>query len=328
MHAADGERAPLLLHSLATMREIIVPALDTAGARRIVEVGGETGGFTSHLAERARANDGHVHIVDPSPSSELEQLAGLRSEVTLVREPSPQALLSIEAADAYVIDGDHNYATVTGELAAVRERGGPIWPLVVLHDVGWPWARRDLYYRPDALPTEAVHPHTYEGGVRPGRREVGPGGFSGAGEFAYALEEGGPRNGVLTAVEDFLAEQPSLELVRVPCIFGLGFVYDRHAPYAERLRARLAVYDESALLARLEENRIALYLRLHDVLDDVETAVAERDETRSALDELRGALRGLAASKTVRAADALMLRRGNGLRRVLEDLAGDDDPAG
>ncbi len=225
-----------------------------------------------------------------------------------------------------MIDGDHNYETVSGELAAVFDAAGTGHPLVVLHDIGWPWARRDLYYAPDALPPGSVHPHTYEGGVRPGERSVGPGGFSGQGEFAYALEEGGPRNGVLTAVEDFLTDHPSFELVQVPCIFGLGFLFDGEAPYAGDLRAQLATYDENPLLARLEENRIALYLRVHDALADLDGVVAERDAALAALEDLRAALRALAASRTVRTFDAVTLRPGGGLGRVLDGLAGEAQP--
>ena len=295
MDVADGERAPLLLHSLATMRELILPALDLAGARRVVEVGGEAGGFTAHLATRARDGGGHVHIVDPAPSSELAEMIEASDELTLVREASPTALTTIGAADAYVLDGDHNYATVRGELAAIAELAGDAHPLVVLHDIGWPWGRRDLYYRP-------------------------------AGEVAYALEEGGPRNGVLTAVEDFLQDHPSFGLVRVPCIFGLGFLFDSRAPYAPDLRALLAPYADNPLLARLEENRIALYLRVHDVLRDLERVAAERDEALAALGELRAAIGSLASSRTVRTADALLLSPHGRLRRVLEDLVREDAP--
>src|SRR5262245_50245845 len=148
------------------MREVILPALDTTGARRVVEVGGEDGGFTTHLAERAAANGGHVAIVDPAPSPELERMVAGRPELALVREASPAALHTIAeqdgVADAYVLDGDHNYETVSGELAAVFDAAGTGYPLAVLHDIGWPWARRDLYYAPDALPPATVHPHTYE----------------------------------------------------------------------------------------------------------------------------------------------------------------------
>jgi hypothetical protein len=119
-----------------------------------------------------------------------------------------------------------------------------------------------MYYDPASLPPDAVHPHDYERGVTVGCPGVVKHGFCGEGEFAWAREEGGPRNGVLTAVEDFLADRPDFELHIVPCIFGLGVLYPKHAPYAAELGAALTPYLENPLLGRLEENRLVLYLRV------------------------------------------------------------------
>jgi hypothetical protein len=166
--------------------------------------------------------------------------------------------------------------------------------------------------------------------VRPDSSGVVEGGFSGAGEFAYALAEGGPRNGVLTAVEDFLAAHPNLSFVRVPCVFGLGVLSDAGAPYADELASRLAWCDENPLLARLEENRLALYLRIHDMLRDLDAVVVERDEARAALEQLRAAVHALADSRTIRVIDAVqrptrVLRPDRpGVRRLLHEVA--DDP--
>ena len=64
------------------------------------------------------------------------------------------------------------------------------------------------------------------------------GGFRGEGAFAYALEEGGERNGVLTAVEDFLAGRDDLELRRIPAIFGVGVVFAARRALRRRRCAR------------------------------------------------------------------------------------------
>jgi hypothetical protein len=317
----DGERAELLLHSLAALREIVLPVLDAVAARDIVEVGGEGGGFTTHLAQRAARVGGRIRVVDPAPSAALEQLARTVAEVELVRAPSPDALRALAPADAYLLDGDHNYATVTGELRAVDELATDTNPVVVLHDVGWPCARRDQYYRPDALPAEMVHPYTYERGVRPGSPGVVDGGFSGAGEFAYATREGGPRNGVLTAVDDFLAASPRYRFVRVPSIFGLGILFPGDAPYAGALTDALAWCDESPFLARLEANRIDLYLRATEAARGLEVVARQRDEAITVLESLRRELRAVADSRRVRLVDAIPRPGRAGLRDVLRSLA-------
>jgi hypothetical protein len=176
-------------------------------------------------------------------------------------------LADMEPGDAYGIDGDHNHWTVLHELEAAFDGRAP---LAILHDVGWPCARRDQYYAPRTVPDDALLPHSYEGGRDPDRRElVDVGGFHGEFEFAVALEEGGERNGVLTAVEDFLSSRPELEYRQVDAVFGVGYVYAADAPYAARLRELLDPWHGSALVGRLERNRARLYSRVLELQDQL-----------------------------------------------------------
>lgn len=260
----------LLLHSLAEFRELITACLDAAGARSVVEVGGEDGTFTRELAAWADERDGTVLCIDPAPGPDLAALARTSTTITLLRQRSLDSLSAVGPHDAYLIDGDHNYHTVSGELAAIEEaHGGHRRWLAILHDVGWPSGRRDMYYAPDTLPDGAVRPHSYDRGVAPDSSSVVEGGFRGAGEFSWAVEEGGPRNGVLTAVEDFLVTRPDLALARVPCLFGLGVLYPPGAPWGPAVAAVVEPYDQSPLLARMERNRLALYLKVLELGDDI-----------------------------------------------------------
>ena len=272
----------LLLFSLADFGEILLTCLDVAGARSVVEVGSEDGLFTRELARWASATGARISCVEPAPKPELVAFCERSPQVELLRQTSTEALSELSAHDAYFLDGDHNYYTVGQELSAIDAAtwasGRPA--LVFLHDVGWPSGRRDMYYAPDALPAEAVHPYTYDEGVLPGVSESGPGGFRGEGQFAWARVEGGPRNGVLTAIEDFLGSRPHLAFVRVPCIFGLGVLFSSSAPYADALRSTLAPYDDNPLLERLEHNRLTLYLRVLQLQDDLVAVQRQVDEMR------------------------------------------------
>jgi hypothetical protein len=201
--------------------------------------------------------------VEPCPIDEVRELDARSEHFSLVEGRSPEALERVEPADAYLVDGDHNHWTVLHELRAIYGEGGAsAAPLAILHDVGWPCARRDQYYSVAALPPEAVRPYSYSKGRVPGEAELVHAGFGGDGGFAVAVEEGGPRNGVLTAVEDFLAERPELRYVHVPAVFGLGVVYARDAGYAGRLDEILSPWHENELLERLEQNRVRLYARV------------------------------------------------------------------
>jgi hypothetical protein len=231
----------------------------------VVEIGSEAAGMTRRLSRWAEENGAHFVTVEPFPIDEVREMAARSGHFELVEGRSPGALEGIEPADAYLIDGDHNYWTVLNELRAVFAEGRS--PLAILHDVGWPCARRDQYYSVEALPPSAVHPHSHSRGRVPGQAELADRAFGGDGEFAVALEEGGPRNGVLTAVEDFLAERGDLAYAHVPAIFGLGVIYAKEAPYAARLDDLLRPWHENAVLARLEENRVRLYARVLELQD-------------------------------------------------------------
>lgn len=240
--------------SLVNNAEILLAVLDTVKARSVVEVGAYAGDLTRLLllwAERAGAR---IAAVDPSPQPALEQLERERAELVLVREASIQALEDIDLADAIILDGDHNYYTVSEELRRIdaRSAGGEL-PLLLLHDVAWPHARRDDYFDPEQIPAEHRQPIAPESGLYPGV----DGAYHGGMPYHYpAAWEGGPRNGVLTAIEDFVAGREELRLAVVPSFFGLGLVFSRAAPYASELERLLEPYDNNPWLARLERNRV------------------------------------------------------------------------
>ena len=262
---------PLLLHSLSEHGELIFGALDAARPRRVVEIGSETGGFSKELLDWAGRNGATLVTVEPYPTPEVRELAATTEHFELITGRSPGVLAEIEPGDAYVIDGDHNHWTVTAELRSAYADGRE--PLAILHDVAWPCARRDQYYAPHAIPAEGRHDLSWEQGRDPDSSElVDVGGFQAEFEFAVARAEGGERNGVLTAIEDFLAERPGLDLRTVNAVFGVGYVFPAAAPYAERLRELLDPWHDSRLLARLERNRVRMFAHIVELQDRLRRA--------------------------------------------------------
>ncbi|MEX5634650.1 class I SAM-dependent methyltransferase [Parafrankia sp. FMc2] len=299
-HAAEpGEitertLAPLLLHSLTDLREIWIPLLEASGARSVAEVGSESGATTSLLVNLLRrGGGGRLVVIDPEPGVAPTSGGGL--DVEVIRGYSPEALDGHAPTDAYLIDGDHNYATVRGELeaigAAVRDFDRAYFPLVILHDVGWPAGRRDQYYSPDRIPEADRQPNSWDVGVEIDKADAIPGrGFRGMGAFAWALTEGGPRNGVRTAVEDFAADHPDLRFITVAPVFGLGVLLDRRAPWARGVADLLAPWVSNTLLSRMERNRIDLYLRVLALQDDAVAAARGRQREWARLDAERSEL--------------------------------------
>lgn len=263
---------PFLRYSLAEFRELIFAVFEAAGVRTMVEIGAEGGAFTEQLVAWAERHAGRLVSVDPAPSDLVRRLAARSEAAVLLEQTSLEVLPGLEPADAYLLDGDHNYFTLSSELglisAAAAKADPAVFPLLVLDDVGWPSGRRDQYYAPDRLPSDAVHPYDF-GGVVPWSDETGPRGFRGEGAFAFATKEGGARNGVLTAVEDFLAANPGWDILSLPCLFGLAFAFPSAAPWAGDVHRILEPLADNPLLARLESNRLLLYLRLLDEQEEL-----------------------------------------------------------
>jgi Methyltransferase domain len=247
-HASDPGR---WAHSLVNLAELMLPCLDAAQARSVVEVGAYAGDLTEVLVAWAAGSGARVTAIDPSPQDRLVRLAAERPELELVRETSLAALPHITGADAVVIDGDHNYYTVSEELRIIGE--APELPLLIFHDVCWPHGRRDDYYAADQIPAAERQPIAEGGGLHPDEPGIRPGGLPYRGA---AAREGGPRNGVLTAVEDFARNREDVRLAIVPIFFGLGVLWRTGAPWAEALADVLEPWDRNPLLERLERNRV------------------------------------------------------------------------
>ena len=143
-------------HSLQNLAELLLPCLDAAGARSVVEVGAYAGDLTGLLVDWAAPRGARVVAIDPEPQDRLVRLAAERAELELVRDTSIAALPRIAPAEAVVIDGDHNHYTVSEELRLIAERAGSAsLPLLIFHDVAWPHARRDDYFDPELIPETA-----------------------------------------------------------------------------------------------------------------------------------------------------------------------------
>ena len=139
----------------------------------------------------------------------------------------------------------------------------------------------------------------------PGESGVRPGGLP----YRWAAQrEGGPRNGVLTAVEDFVAARDGLRLAVVPAFFGLGVVWHaRRAVGGRGGRRSLERWDGNPLLERLEANRV-----LHLASSHVQMVKAARAQERLARQE--AVLRRLLDSSAFSVAERLSrLRRGAGI---------------
>lgn len=242
------------------------PLFDAYKPRRIVEVGSDHGDNTEKLLEYAQANDAVVEVIDPLPKYDADEwCAKWGDRIVYHKALSLNVLHKIEEMDLVLIDGDHNWYTVRNELELIYKntvKKGKRFPLVLMHDVGWPYGRRDLYYDPSTIPPAYLQPYRKEG-MELGQAELA-GEDKGLNPHLFnAIYENNLRNGVRTAAEDFVSDHESddLRFLVVPCLNGLGIVF-REQDMADKAEARAFIATlptegaNYALVESLEQARL------------------------------------------------------------------------
>ncbi|MCH7788298.1 MAG: class I SAM-dependent methyltransferase [Acidobacteria bacterium] len=205
---------------------VIAPIVEASDATRVLEIGALRGENTA-LMLQSLSTDAELHVIDPLPAfdpAEHERL--FPGRYVFHEDLSLNVLPDAEPFDVALIDGDHNWYTVYNELRLLREssrRAGRPLPLLILHDVCWPYGRRDLYYAPSQIPDEFRQPYAQRGMTLDRRQLLETGGMNIT--LDNALTEGGERNGVRTGLDDFCAEhdQPLRQII-LPIYFGLAIV--------------------------------------------------------------------------------------------------------
>jgi hypothetical protein len=167
----------------------------------------------------------------------------------VIKDISLRALPTLEAQfDAILIDDGHNWYTVYNEVAIIEASlllatNGAIF----FHDVTWPYGRRDMYYQPDLIPPEYRQPFLRSGIVR-GCAGLTEGGSNS--DLDNATTEGGPRNGVLTAIEDYIRDTCNMYgLYTLDQEHGLGIMV-RVTDRCPRNRARKIIAARKRELRR------------------------------------------------------------------------------
>ena len=179
----------------------IRPTIVNNNFKDICEIGVMKGDNTNRILTIPQVN---CYLIDPCWETDLIEVYKNVHRVKVLKGLSLNILTEISFQfDCILIDGDHNWYTVFNELRLINDRnllrdGGVIF----LHDVGWPYGRRDIYYTPDAIPSAFRHPFAKKGIIRDQSELSSKTNFNN--HRNNALYEGGENNGVLTAVEDFL----------------------------------------------------------------------------------------------------------------------------
>jgi GT2 family glycosyltransferase/glycosyltransferase involved in cell wall biosynthesis len=244
---------------------ITKPILDILKPHVVMEIGAADGQNTRHLLEFCQQNNAVLHSVDPAPDFLVaDWQAEFGDHFVFHKELSLSAIPNIKSVDVVLIDGDHNWYTVYNELMEIKkvcEQENRPFPFTMFHDIGWPYARRDLYYDPDTIPEEYRKPYSKKGIVPDSVELVEEGGINA--NLYNADTEFLPQSGVLTAIEDFLKDNPQLDFMEIPGFHSFGLLYERttrgkNSELDAFLRNLPAQLVANGFLAAVEAGRINL----------------------------------------------------------------------
>ncbi len=231
--------------------------------RHLLLAGGQDEALCRALAEAAATYDAILHVAAQHPPAWLAAIRALAGDRCIVHQANPADVVGvIPLPDVAWLDDDANWFTVHRLLLALHaraERFGRPYPLTVVAGAGWPSARRDSYADPAAIPE--AHRHAHErAGLLPGRAAPGTGLHA---DRFNAVAENEPGNGVLTAIEDFLAGRAAqLRLTLLPGFGGLAALSSRSGPADEAFAPAGLAQDMLAMAEALEAARLENAVRL------------------------------------------------------------------
>lgn len=230
---------------------VFEPIFKSESVRRIVEVGAQNGYNTAKLLSYVKEYGGELYSVDPFPNFDYKQMEEENPGLFhMCKGLSLDYLSKIDPCDAYLLDGDHNWYTVYHELSLLHQVCKDRDPIIFIHDIGWPYARRDLYYNPENIP-QKYQKNYKRGGMLPGQNDLVADGFNN--HLCNATTEGDMCNGVLTAVEDFLSAHTNYTFFTLNCLSGLGILYRKGThPFIEELFSSAKMWKNLSELTERE----------------------------------------------------------------------------
>jgi glycosyltransferase involved in cell wall biosynthesis len=239
---------------------VLHPIFERVNPRYIVEVGSEKGRNTNNILKYCEEKDARITAIDPLPQFDVDEFKELYGEkFEIYTDLSLNILPLLDDYDIILLDGDHNWYTVYNELKIIGKTfENKKFPMVIMHDIGWPYDRRDLYYNPNNIPPEFRQPYK-QLGIYPEQAHLAEnGGFNP--DFNHSIYENNPHNGVLTAIEDFISESPQeFSFVTIPGFHGVGILFSKDDKLEEFVKN--VIYN-SDIMKMLEDERIKLYIDL------------------------------------------------------------------
>ncbi len=231
------------------------PLLDAFVAPSVCLVGGDVGTLGRFAAIVAARDDASLRLVGTADvHPRLSASLGTRFDVRAAEWGTTGPELPV--ADIFVFVGEPSAAYVGAGLGVLSAREPR--PAVIVAGTGWPHGRRDAYPEDSIVPIDLRRP-ARRGGLLPGTVQPLAQGLHS--EFLHATAEGGPDNGVMSAVEAFA---DGWARVDVSLAGGVTVLVPDHLDPAalQALESKELLHD---LLDSAERGRIDGEAQLHEV---------------------------------------------------------------
>lgn len=280
---------------------VVKPILEITKPKSIIEIGVNEGKNTLQLIDYCEKNDSQLFSIDPYKAEILNSYDN-HPNFHFIKDISLNALYTLSNFDVVLLDGDHNWYTVYHELKLI-EKNCENFPLVLAHDIGWPYGRRDLYYNPELIPSEYLKPYKNDGLIF-GKSELSNvGGLNR--HLNNCVYENNYKNGVLTAIEDFLSSsQHQLKLYTYPAFHGLGVIFSKEYDF---LLEDLKNFEKK-VLQELENARILNLHKITDLKNQNSQLITKNNKLSVANDELIAQNKQLVITNNQLVSNEAMLR--------------------
>ncbi|WP_406535128.1 hypothetical protein [Methanobrevibacter sp.] len=141
------------------------------------------------------------------------------SDEDIIKEHTLDVLPYFNDYEAIFLNDDPNWYTIYNELKIIKQNNAE-FPLVFIGNNIFPHKRRDSYIDPNIIPEEFVNDCSQYFNYKNILIEDG---------FFHAIDENTPKNGVLTAIEDFISENPSIGIMNIKLLNGTTILYPKNS---------------------------------------------------------------------------------------------------
>ena len=132
-----------------------------------------------------------------------------------IQDYTLNVLPNLSDYDAIFLNDDPNWYTVYNELNIINENNEEFPLVFICHNI-FSHKRRDSYINPDVIPKEFRNEFS---------KEFEYGNVLIQDKFYHAIEENTSKNGVLTAIEDFISENSSIGMMDIKLLNGITILY-------------------------------------------------------------------------------------------------------